>query len=45
MTNFTFTSSKYEEKKLEELWGSSWKRLTPKQRQLVVEIFTNQTKK
>ena len=45
MTNLTSTSSKYEEKKLEELWGNSWKRLTPKQRQLVMEIYTNQTKK
>jgi len=27
--------------KLENLWGDGWKKLTPKQRQLVGEILSN----
>ncbi|MBW4641141.1 MAG: hypothetical protein KME05_23590 [Gloeocapsa sp. UFS-A4-WI-NPMV-4B04] len=29
------------QKNLETLWGESWKKLTPKQRQLVGEILRN----
>lgn len=45
MKDLTSTPSKYKDdtnqKKLEYLWGDSCKRLTPKQRQLVVEILSN----
>ena len=45
MNNFTSNSVEYDDeanqKKLKEIWGDSLKKLTPKQRQLVLEIFIN----
>ena len=47
MTSLTSLSSEYNDQtnqeKLVKLWGDSLKRLTPKQRQLVVEILSNST--
>lgn len=45
MKNLTSKSVEYDDdanqKKLKQLWGDSLKKLTPKQRQLVVEILSN----
>ncbi len=45
MNNLTSMSFEYDDaanqKKLENLWGNSLSKLTPKQRQLVVEILSN----
>ena len=46
MNNLTSVSFEYDDdaankKKLENLWGNSLNKLTPKQRQLVVEILSN----
>lgn len=45
MNSLTSLSSEYNDQtnqeKLVKLWGDSLKRLTPKQRQLVVEILSN----
>lgn len=38
-----FADDDAHQKKLETLWGSSWKKLTPKQRQLVSEILSHLT--
>lgn len=47
MTYLTSLSSEYNDQtnqeKLVKLWGNSLKKLTPKQRQLVVEILSNST--
>ena len=47
MNSLTSLSSEYNDKtnqeKLVKLWGNSLKSLTPKQRQLVVEILSNST--
>ncbi len=48
MKNLTSTPFEYDDdanqKKLKELWGDSLKKLTPKQKQLVVEILINLTR-
>ena len=45
MNSLTSLSSEYNDQnnqeKLVKLWGDSLKKLTPKQRQLVVEILSN----
>ena len=45
MTKLTSMPCEYKDdtnqKNLENLWGDSWKKLTPKQRQLVGEILSN----
>ncbi len=44
--NIMATLSNYEQQKnLEALWGSAWQKLTPKQQQLVTEVFSKQPKK
>jgi hypothetical protein len=45
MNNLISTPFEYDDdanqKKLESIWGNSLKKLTPKQRQLVVEILSS----
>lgn len=43
-TKLTHSEDKHQ-KALEQLWGDSLKKLTPKQRQLVVDILKNMKKK
>jgi hypothetical protein len=48
MTNLTSMPCEYKDdtnlKKLETLWGDSWNKLTPKQKQLVAEILSSGSK-
>ena len=39
--SFEYDDDAANQKKLENIWGNSLNKLTPKQRQLVVEILSN----
>lgn len=44
-SSFAKSNDDTHQKALEQLWGDSLKKLTPKQRQLVVDILKNMKKK
>lgn len=43
--NIARVSNDAQQKNLEALWGSGWQKLTPKQQELVAEIFSQQPQK